>query len=676
MRADAFPTDRTHARATGGSLPWLGGLAAFLLIGLFAWFGDLYLYVGDDAGITLRYSERIAEGKGFSYNDGEAVNGSSNPLYVLCEALLLFLGLSSEHTIRGIATLCLATAAGVLFATFARFYSLGAAVFAVLALIAFDQPLAEAFDGLETPLVFLFAALLFRALHSGGQLLPGVVLGLLVANKLDGGLAAIAYSIVYVVRHRRLPFVAALVAVLAASPVFLYLLVNFGSVFPNSMKTKLAWHAQLWDMDPLWMHKFLTLGTFRVLYWGAWVSMLWMPFARKLRGSAPIAVVQVWFLVHLVVYGTLNLGGPTPWYSASPMMNSVILSSFLVHALSHAVLERSAGRLPRLKLPDVAPPRARIVSAALILVLAGLAAFWSGEIAARLRPPAIAHACPPSTSFELGRQAGGAWLRKHTSGTELFMSYCGLPAYEYEGPYYDMAELNVDRDVERINRAVYELVGPEPGESPLKPVHTGRILVATFLYDSAGERHSLYARRDSEIVGKGLHHLVFPMPAVWTNREREGEPRARIAKNRNDVYLPSQGPAYFHLTSPARLSMKFTPRLVRKKLAPALAGDAVRLTILVNGNELWSGEVDAAGEQAPIEVHVQEENPARRYEFELRVRYTGSEDPRELMLAMQDTLIHAGELLQAEDFKLMFERSRQRVEYVASKGLPNRTFDR
>src|SRR5205809_3666354 len=46
----------------------------------------------DDAWITYRYAENLAAGKGFVYNDGEFVEGSTAPLFVLLLSVLHFAG--------------------------------------------------------------------------------------------------------------------------------------------------------------------------------------------------------------------------------------------------------------------------------------------------------------------------------------------------------------------------------------------------------------------------------------------------------------------------------------------------------------------------------------------------------------------------------------------------------
>ncbi len=55
-------------------------LSAFVLCALVA-YGALARqrhFVNDDGAITLRYAERLSEGKGYTYNDGEKINGTSS----------------------------------------------------------------------------------------------------------------------------------------------------------------------------------------------------------------------------------------------------------------------------------------------------------------------------------------------------------------------------------------------------------------------------------------------------------------------------------------------------------------------------------------------------------------------------------------------------------------------
>ena len=321
---------------TPGTGRWAlaAALLVFVVAAVYGWSADPHLYVGDDAGITLRYAERIATGQGFNYNDGEAINGCSNPLYALIEAGLLALGVDPATTLRGISVFCFAGTAFLLFWTFARFYSLGAACFAVLLLASASKSFDQLFDGLETPLVIFLGALLFRAVHARGAIPTGIALGLLVANKLDGALASIAFTAVYLLAHRRFPWRVALVALLTVLPVWAYLLVSFGSILPNSMLTKMLWQQQFWDMDALWMHRLMSEDSFALAYYAGWLSLLWWLFSRELRQSFPIICLQLWFVLHMIAYATINLGGPIPWYASVPTLTSVVLAAFCVHLLA------------------------------------------------------------------------------------------------------------------------------------------------------------------------------------------------------------------------------------------------------------------------------------------------------------------------------------------------------
>ncbi len=69
-------------------------LLAALLLALSAY--DFWPFLADDTLISLRYSQRLIEGKGLTWNDGERVEGYSNLLWVL---LISLLGLSGMDLI-------------------------------------------------------------------------------------------------------------------------------------------------------------------------------------------------------------------------------------------------------------------------------------------------------------------------------------------------------------------------------------------------------------------------------------------------------------------------------------------------------------------------------------------------------------------------------------------------
>lgn len=65
-----------------------------------------WVYVTDDAFISLRYARRLARGDGLTFNDGEAVEGYSNLLWVLLLAAADLVGLDPERAMTGIGVGC------------------------------------------------------------------------------------------------------------------------------------------------------------------------------------------------------------------------------------------------------------------------------------------------------------------------------------------------------------------------------------------------------------------------------------------------------------------------------------------------------------------------------------------------------------------------------------------
>ena len=675
-----------------GSWPLVAASVVFVVAVLYGWAADTHLYVGDDAGITLRYAERIATGKGFNYNDGEAVNGCSNPLYALIEAGLLALGVDPASTLRGIGVFSFAGTAFLLFWTLAGFYSLGSACFAVLLLASASKSFDQIFDGLETPLVIFLGALLFRAVHARGAVPTGIALGLLVANKLDGALASIAFTAVYFLAGRRFPWRVAVVALLTVLPVWAYLLFSFGSILPNSMLTKMLWQQQFWDMDSLWMHRLMSSDSFAFAYYAAWLSLLWWLFLRELRQSFPIVCVQAWFVLHMVAYATINLGGPIPWYASVPTLASVILAAFCVHLAACATFERpGAGGIPRLRMGSGRGGwRAWLVPAlALALLLRGQLA----GLKVRLDPPRTPHGIPLPASHDLARQAPGVWLRRNTSGEELLCSFVGLPAYEYEGPYLDRARLNSLPDPDRVEMAPYYLDIAAGASAPLSWNRDGRKLVGTFLYDAGGDRYDLYAKPDSEIVQQGLVHVVTPWARVWSVAREKDQVEAWAIGN--TVLLPAGESIGFEVVMPAAPELVFRPILRRLENGDTTRVDRSRfpdlvetaadpetralLSITINGEPTHEREIFLGEAIDPQIVVPSAPNPQagegqrrarRKYRISMSCKILAGDEPERLVLVLREGYSRAGELLRSEHFKLLYERCAKRVNYVAEQGLP------
>ncbi|MBL8860473.1 MAG: hypothetical protein JNK02_00530 [Planctomycetes bacterium] len=587
-----------------------------LVFALSAWYGaslDLSDFVTDDGGITLRYAERIAEGRGFNYNDGEAINGSSNPLYTLVLAGLLALGLSPQAAILAIAIPALAATTALLFHAFARYWSLFAALLSIPVYWSAEFVLNYQFDALEPTFTILFAALLFLALHTHSRTFQGVCLGLLVANKLDGALAPIAFTLLWIVLERRFPWRQAVSALAAAAPVFLVLLVSFGSILPNSMLTKLGAET-VKGFDPFWMVNNLryNLPEFAI---PALLSFL-LPVPEPGPARLARGVVQLWLTLVLVAYATIDLGDPYPWYIALPAFLIVILAVITVHSIFHGVATVTAAGAAALR----ASTGQRI---ARVLGVGMLAIYGLYEplpaILDRVRDPERPDRVKDIYASEIARQAGGAWLRKYTDGTEVFWSHFGLPSFEYKGPVFDGSRLNSPDDPTALERAPYAMFGPYVGDMKPPPTYFGKDLVGLFRYSPKAQAYAVYARADSQIARAGRTHFGFhfqPREAFDALARTPAVPgqHFRIVEGVLHQTVPSA--LAFVFEAPDETVLTFTPRHPRREVG-------------ADGGASWSvqldGQIVASGELRPGEptrlhrVKIDTESPRGLHRILFRV---------------------------------------------------------
>jgi hypothetical protein len=160
---------------------WPAGLA--LVAGL--WLGITLRPVlhGDDAAITFRYAERLATGRGFTYNDHERVQGASNPLYALTLAAGAKVGMRIEDCalVLGVATLALAAALAAHIATRLAGTIAGLVAGGLLLLDTFYRH--QALGGLEVGFTVVLGLGAFVALLWERPSWAGALLGLALWKK-------------------------------------------------------------------------------------------------------------------------------------------------------------------------------------------------------------------------------------------------------------------------------------------------------------------------------------------------------------------------------------------------------------------------------------------------------------------------------------------------------------
>lgn len=213
----------------------------------------------DDAFISLRYAQRLLDGHGLTWTEGQPVEGYSNLLWILGCALLSAVGVDLLDTpvVLGIGS-ALATIAAVVYAFPPRSWSKSLPAFAGAMFIALASPIGLwAVAGLEGCLVGALLAwsfVLLRPLVAGdavdwkSALWPSIPLALLCLTRPDGPLFVVIICAFLLVRARSRAGAVRAVAVgvlpgLATLGQVVFRLSYYGDWLPNTARAKVAFSA-------------------------------------------------------------------------------------------------------------------------------------------------------------------------------------------------------------------------------------------------------------------------------------------------------------------------------------------------------------------------------------------------------------------------------------------------
>jgi hypothetical protein len=193
----------------------------------------------DDALITYRYAERLGEGLGFTYNDGERVLGTTTPLWTLVLAGGAAIGIPPPLLADVLNPVLGALAGALLFVLVARAWSVGAASLAAILYATSPLFLRSASYGMETPLFCLLIVASLVLVGTSRFALAGLVVGLACVTRLEGVLLAGVIALAHVRRPRALiAFVVP--AMLCVAPWIVFATAYFGSPLPHSLQAKLV----------------------------------------------------------------------------------------------------------------------------------------------------------------------------------------------------------------------------------------------------------------------------------------------------------------------------------------------------------------------------------------------------------------------------------------------------
>jgi hypothetical protein len=281
-----------------------------------AWYHPFF---ADDSLISLRYSRRLLDGQGLTWNDGERVEGYTNLLWVLGTALV---GKSGLDLVRGARVLGLASIAACLAAVVVAYRparlrdGLPAAV--GVASIALAAPMAVwAIGGLEEPLLaglLAWAAVLCLPLleaervRPSAVVLPGVLLGLVCLTRADGALFTVGFCLALLVARRdrtsvALSLMLALIPLLFFAGQILFRLEYYGEWVPNTALVKVGFSPRRFVTGLGYVgYGFLTLFPL--------VALLGVGLGMALRGRIPSRRI-VFFSVPIALWSVyvVSMGG-------------------------------------------------------------------------------------------------------------------------------------------------------------------------------------------------------------------------------------------------------------------------------------------------------------------------------------------------------------------------------
>ena len=253
----------------------------------------------DDAWITYRYAENLADGLGFVFNPGERVLGTSTPLYTLILAFVHWVGLPVPVTSQAIGFLSMM---GILVGTYLllrQIHSEVAGLLAISLLIPIKYFHRVVTYGMETPLyilciVFAFYAYSVRRLH-----LATVLSACALLIRLDGAAVGAALVLAYWLTRRQLPWKLIFLYLGLTAPWLISSYLYFGTVLPHSF---LAKHLHADSLYQTWMFE--------------WVTTLWISafalvgvgvcLAQSAYRSSSLPVV-IWITGYLVSFTLSNL---------------------------------------------------------------------------------------------------------------------------------------------------------------------------------------------------------------------------------------------------------------------------------------------------------------------------------------------------------------------------------
>jgi hypothetical protein len=210
-------------------------------------------YAAEDAFITFRFARNLAEGRGFVYNPGQRIYGTTTPLFTFLMALWNLLW---RDPVPGAWLFNLAAASGTLVFTYQGLKEVRLSppqrLFPLLLLILSPKLWVLDTQGMETPLILLFMAASWSTFQRERWGWTGILLGLLLWVRIDTVLWVAIISFAACLQNRRAGLIVAGLTSATYLPWVLFAFAYFGTPIPMTIIAK-YWaygvHGDIYDIQ-------------------------------------------------------------------------------------------------------------------------------------------------------------------------------------------------------------------------------------------------------------------------------------------------------------------------------------------------------------------------------------------------------------------------------------------
>lgn len=299
----------------------------------------------DDAMITFRVAENLAQGRGFVYNPGEHTQVTTTPLYTLLLTpgiWLLGTPLRASFALHLLSAVTMAACAYCLGRTTGS-HAVGALGAWLLALC----PLLVMAYSMES---YIYVALIVASLwayFSGRHRLTALLLGLTALARGDGVLLGVCVLSHYLLTRRRVPLVESAIFSGVVGSWYLFATLYFGSPFPLTLSAKMA-QGQINWLKILFLDG---LKRFLISYYEtSWLLVLFVPciglgLLYALLSDRRWLILAVYTALYVFGYVTLNVP-VAEWYYAPLAPGLVLLAALGVGAFADGAVSASRRRFP------------------------------------------------------------------------------------------------------------------------------------------------------------------------------------------------------------------------------------------------------------------------------------------------------------------------------------------